>query len=81
MNFENRKKSETHRLLFNLAHKINFKRSNKYVGLSNLSMCYTWKNMKKSCHNNKFKISAPTWNEKFDLPDRSYSGSDIQDYF
>ena len=52
-----------------------------YVGLSNLSMYYTWKNMKKSCHNNKFKISAPSWNDKFDLPDRSYSGSDIQDYF
>ena len=42
---------------------------------------YTWKNIKKSCKNNKFKISAPTWNEKFDLPDGSYSVLDIQDYF
>ena len=42
---------------------------------------YTWKNIKKSYKNNKFKISAPTWNEKFDLPDGSYSVLDIQDYF
>ena len=57
------------------------KRSNKYVVLSNLSKYYTWKNIKKSCKNNKFKISAPTWNEKFELTDGSYSVSDIQGYF
>ena len=39
------------------------------------------KNIKKSYKNNKFKISAPTWNEEFELPDGSYSISDIQDYF
>ena len=44
-------------------------------------MYYTWKNIKKSCKNNKLKISAPTWNETFDLPDGSYSASDTQDYF
>ena len=44
-------------------------------------MYYTWKNIKKSYKNNKFKISSPTWNEKFDLSDRSYSVLDIQDYF
>ena len=44
-------------------------------------MCYTWKNINKSCKNNKIKISEPTWNEKFELPDRSYFVSDIQDYF
>ena len=81
MNSKNRKAFEPHRILFNLARKINLKRSNKYVGLSNLSMYYPWKNIKKSCNNNKFKISAPTWNERFDLPDGSHSVSDIQDYF
>ena len=44
-------------------------------------MYYTWQAIKKSCKNNKFKISAPTWNEEFELPDGSYSVSDIQDYF
>ena len=44
-------------------------------------MYYTWKNIKKLYQHNKFKIPAPIWNEKFDLPDRSYSVSDIQDYF
>ena len=39
------------------------------------------KKTKNSCNNNKFKISAPTWNDKFELPDGSYSVSDIQDYF
>ena len=48
---------------------------------SNLSMHYTWKNRKKSCNINTFKISAPTWNEKVDLHDQSYSVSDIQDSF
>ena len=46
MNSENSKTSETHRLLFSLADKISLKRGDKYVALSNLGMCYTWKNMK-----------------------------------
>ena len=57
---------------------MNLKRSDKYVGLSKLSIGYTWKNIKKSCKNNIFKISAPVWNEEFELPDGSYSVSDIQ---
>ena len=81
MNSENSKTSEPHRLLLNLVDKINLKRSDKYIASSNLSMYYSWKNINKSCKNNKFKISAPTWNGKFDLPDPSYSVSDIQDYF
>ena len=56
-------------------------RSGKYVALSNLSIYYTWKNIKKSYKTNKFKISAPAWNEEFELADGSYSVSDIQDYF
>ena len=46
-----------------------------------MSIYYTWKNIKSECNNNKFKISAPTWNDTFDLPDGSYSIADIQDYF
>ena len=53
----------------------------KYVVLSNLSIYHTWKNIKKSHKNNKFKISTLTWNKEFELPDESYSVSDIQDYF
>ena len=53
----------------------------KSISLSNLSIYYTWRNIKSSYNNNKFKTSAPTWNDKFELPDGSYSLSDIQDYF
>ena len=81
MNFEKSKISDPHRLLPKLSNKIDLKKSDKYVALSNLSFYDTWKNVKKSYKNNKFKISAPTWNEKFDLPDGSYSVSDIQYYF
>ena len=51
------------------------------MALANLSIYCTWKNIKSAYNNNKFKISAPTWNEEFDLPDSSYSISDIQNYF
>ena len=53
----------------------------KIIALSNISIYYTWKNIKSSYNNNEFKISAPTWNYKFELPDGSYSVSNIQDYF
>ena len=81
MNSKNSKTSDSHRLLLNLADIINLERSDKYVALSNLSMYYTWKNIEKSYKNNKFKISAPTWNEEFELRDGSYSISDVQDCF
>ena len=81
MNSRNSKTSDPHRLLLNLSDKIKLKRSNKYVTLSNLSIYYIWKNIKKSQKSNKFKISAPTWNEDFELPDGLYSVPDIQDYF
>ena len=80
MNSENCKTSDPHRILLNLKHKLNLRRSNKYVALSNLSIYYTWKNIKKSYENNKFKISAPTWNDEFELPIGSYFVSDIQVY-
>ena len=57
------------------------RRGENRIALTNLSIYYTWKNIKSSYNNDKFKISAPTWNDKFELPDGSYSASDIQDYF
>ena len=80
INTENGRTSEYHVLLLNLPNEIDL-RSEKTIALSNLSIYYTWKNIKSSCNNNKFKISAPTWSEEFELPDGSYSISDIQDYF
>ena len=66
MNSRDSKTSAPHRVLLNLCDKINLKRSDKYVALSNLSIYYTWKNIKKPSKKNKFKISAPTWNEEFE---------------
>ena len=77
MNSGNIKTSYHHKILLNLTDKINLKRSDKYVALLNLSIYQTWKNMKKSYENNKFKISGPTWNKEFELPDGSCSVSDI----
>ena len=64
-----------------LTDKLNLKDPKKNVALANLSIYYTWKNIKSEYNNNKFKISAPTWNDTFDLPDGYYSIADIQDYF
>ena len=50
------------------------------MALTNLSIYFTWKNIKSEYSNNKFKISTATWNDTFDLPDSSYSIADIQDY-
>ena len=73
MNSKNSKTSDLHRLLFNLADKIGLKIKDKYIALSNLSIYYTRKKkLKNSYKNNKFKISALTWNKKFELPDGSY---------
>ena len=80
MNSKNSTTSDPHRLLLNLTDKIDL-RKDIYIALSNLRMYYTWKNIKKSYKNNKFKLSVPTWNEEFKLPDGSYSISDIQNYF
>ena len=82
MNSENSKTSEYHVLVLKLTDKLDLRRGQKTVALSNLSIYYTWKNIRSSYNNNnKLKISAPTWNEEFELPDGSYSISDIQDYF
>ena len=80
MNSENSKTSKPHVLILKLTNKLDLRMGEKVIALSNLSIYCTWKDIKSS-YNNKFKISAPTWNDQFDLPDGSYSISDIQDYF
>ena len=77
MNSENSKTSKPHKFRLDLTDKLNLKN----MALTNLSIYYTWKNIKSEYNNNKFNISAPTWNNTFDLPDGSYSIFDIQDYF
>ena len=81
MNSENSKTSKLHVLMLKLTNKLDSRVGEKTIALSNLSIYYTWKNIKSSYKNNKFKISAPTWNDKFELPDGSYSVSNIPDYF
>ena len=82
MNTENSKTSGSNKFIYQFTDKLNLKTpKNKKIALVNLSIYYTWKNIKSEYNNNKFKISAPTWNDTFDLPDGSYSISDIQDYF
>ena len=80
MNTKNSKTSEPHRFKYNLVDKLDFKNRNKNMALANLSIYYTWKNIKLIYNNNKFKISAPTWNDTFDLPDGSYNIPAIQNY-
>ena len=79
MNSENSKTSKLHVLI--LTNKLDLRIGEKTIALSYFSIYYTWKNIKSLYNNNKFKISAPTWNNKFQLPDGSYYVSDIQDYF
>ena len=82
MNTENSMTNESITSIYQFTDKRNLKTpNNKIIGLVNLSIYYIWKNIKSEYNNNKFKISAPTWNDEFDLPDDSYSIFDIQDYF
>ena len=81
MNSENSKISKSHILALKLTNKLDLRIGGKVIALSNLSIYYTWRNIKNSYNNNKFKMSAPTWNDEFELLDRSNSVSDIQDYF
>ena len=81
MNSKNSKTSKPCVLVLNLTNKLDLTICDKYVALSNLSIYYTQKNIKKSYNNNKFKTSVSTWDDEFEIPDGSYSVSDIQDYF
>ena len=77
----NSKTSESNKCIYQFTDKLNLKNSNESMTLANLSIYYTWNYIKSEYNNNKFKISAPTWNDTFDLPNGSYSISDIQNYF
>ena len=87
MNSENSKTSKSNVLALKLTNKFDLRVGEKVIVLANLSIYYTWRNITSSYNNNndnnnnKFKISASTWNDKFELPDGPYSVSDIQDYF
>ena len=81
INTENSKTNESNKFLYEFTGKLNVKNPNKDMALANLSIYYTWKNIRSAYNNNKFKISASTWNDEFHLPDGSYSVSDIEDYF
>ena len=81
LNSEKSKTSKPHVLKLKLTSKLDLRIGKKVIALSNLSIYYTLRNIKSSYNNNKFKISASTWNDEFELPDGLYSVSDIQDYF
>ena len=81
MNMENSRKNEPHKFVCNLSQRFDLTNSNNHVALQKLFIYYTCKNIRKQCKNNKLKIITPTWNYEFELPDGSYSVSDIQDYF
>ena len=73
MNSENSRTPKPHILILKLINEISLRIDKKVIALSNLSIYYTWKNVKSSYNYNKFKISAPTWNDEFELTDGSYS--------
>ena len=81
INTGNSKTNEFNKFIYQFTDKRNIKtQNNKNIGLVNLSIYCTWKNIKSAYNNNKFKISAQTWNDEFNLPDGSYSIFHIQDY-
>ena len=81
MNSKNSKTPNPHVLILKHTNKLDLRIEKKSIVLSTLSIYYTWKNIKSSYNSNKFKISAPTWNDEFELPDGLHPVSDIQDYF
>ena len=80
MNSENSKTSKSHLLVLKLTNKLDLRIGERVIALSNLRIYYTWRNIKSSYINNKFKILAPTWNDKFELSDGSYSVSGYFEY-
>ena len=81
VNSQNSKTVKPHVLVLKLTNKLDLRIGENIIALSNLNIYYTWKNIKSSYSNNLFRVSAQTWNDKFELPDGSYSVSVIQDYF
>ena len=80
MNTQNNKTNEPKKFALNLSQRLDLRSSNKYVSRQNLPNHYTWKNIRKQYKNNKPKLITPTWNDEFELPDSSYSVSDIHDF-
>ena len=84
INSKNAKTNDKHRFRLNLTTSLNLKIKVKNIALANLSIYYTWNNIRSSLNNNKFKlisnVSTNKWNESFDLPDGSYNVEDIQIY-
>ena len=80
MNTENSKTNQLYKFVLNLSQRLNLRSSDKHVALQSLSIYYTWKNIRKQYKNNILKTITPTWNDESELPDGSYSVSDIQDY-
>ena len=81
MNSQNSQTYKPHVLILKITDKLDLRKGENRISLSNVSIYYTWKNIKISYNKNKFKLSAPTRIDKFELSDGSYSISDIQDYF
>ena len=81
INTANSKTKHSNKFVHNFTDKLNLKNPNKNIALANLSFYYTCKNVKSDYNNNKFKISGPTWNDTFDVPDGSYSIAALQNYF
>ena len=80
MNTENSKTNESHKYVINFPQNLDLRSSDKHVALQNLSLVYTWKNIRKQYKNNEIKIIAPKRNDEFELPNDFYSVSCIQDY-
>ena len=80
MNTENSETSQPHKFSLSLSQRLDLRKSDKFVALQNLPIYYTLKNIRQQYKNNKPKIIGQTWNDEFELPDGSYSISDIQDY-
>ena len=81
MNTANSKTKHSYKFVYNFTDKLNLRNPNENIALANLSIYYTWKNVKSDYNNNKFKISAPAWSDTFDVPDGSYSIAALQNYF
>ena len=79
INTENRNMNELHKFLINLSQRLDLRSSDRHTVLQNLSIYYTWKNIRKQYKKNKLKIIAPTRNDEFELPNGSYFISNIQD--
>ena len=81
LNTLNSKTNHFNKFKYQFTGKLNLKNPNINMALANLSIYDKWKNIKSGFNSNKFKISAPTWNDELNFPDGSCSISDIQDYF